>query len=88
MFTCLTELNIEFVEQMPSRSGFVIDFAIFVDDERKCKIALEVDGEQWHQNKRKDNFKNYMLKKEGWIVIRFGEMFNTNDVKDKLQPYI
>ena len=67
----LEELDIEYVSQYPTHSGFIIDFAI-VDK----KIAIEVDGKKWHSSKgarKHDRFKDYQLKREGWRVIRIKE---------------
>ena len=82
MFGYLTQMGIEFTEQYPTRSGFLLDFAIL-----DKKIAIETDGNPWHtsrQQKTRDRFRDYMLKREGWIVIRFGEIFTLDDVKKKL----
>lgn len=57
--------------QFPTRSGFVIDFAILDQ-----KIAIEVDGTHWHSSKearKRDRFKDYQLRREGWKVIRIKE---------------
>ena len=75
----LNELGIEFTPQYPTRTGFVLDFAIFTDE---AKIDLEVDGRRWHSSKRarkKDNFRNYMLRREGWEIYRIREKFFDED---------
>lgn len=67
----LEELDIEYVSQYPTRSGFVIDFAILDQ-----KIAIEVDGTNWHSSKeakKRDRFKDYQLGREGWLVVRLNE---------------
>ena len=67
----LNEKEIEYIFQYSTRTGFVIDFAI-----PNKKIAVGVDGEKWHNTKRAkkhDNFKDYMLKREGWNIIRIRE---------------
>ena len=64
----LEELDIEYVSQYPTHSGFVIDFVVLDQ-----KIAIEVDGARWHSSKagkKRDMFKNYQLGREGWLVIR------------------
>jgi len=86
MFTILSELNISFVEQHPTKEGFVVDFAIFKNN-RQTKIAIEVDGLIWHsstKSKRHDRFKDYKLKQSGWIVIRFDENFTKDEVIKKI----
>lgn len=67
----LDEKEIDYIFQFPTRTGFVIDFAIPGE-----KIAIEVDGERWHSSKeakKKDRFKDYQLKREDWKVIRIKE---------------
>ena len=67
----LDSKDIDYVFQYPTRTGFVIDFAILDQ-----KIAIEVDGTHWHSSKKakkRDRFKDYMLKREGWKVIRIKE---------------
>lgn len=80
----LDSLNIEYISQYPTRTGFVIDFAIINNG---YKIAIETDGEHWHttkKQKKKDRFKDYMLKREGWKVIRIKEL-NFNDDMESLK---
>ena len=67
----LEKNGVDYVFQYPTRSGFVIDFVI-VDQ----RIAIEVDGSHWHTSKKakkRDRFKDYQLKREGWRVIRIKE---------------
>jgi very-short-patch-repair endonuclease len=67
----LEKENKEYVFQLPTRTGFVIDFALL-----KQRIAIEVDGTNWHSSKeakKRDRFKDYQLKREGWKVIRVKE---------------
>ena len=67
----LKELDIEYVAQYPTHSGFVIDFVI-----PDKKIAIEVDGFKWHSSEKamkRDRFKDYQLKREGWEVLRIKE---------------
>lgn len=67
----LNELSVKYSSQYSVRSGFIIDFAV-IDK----KIAIEVDGEKWHSSKeamKHDRFKDYMLKRKGWKVIRLKE---------------
>lgn len=80
----LNSFHIKFTSQYSTRTGFVIDFAIFNNGQ---KIAIEVDGEHWHttkKQKQKDRFKDYMLKREGWKVIRIKEL-NFNEDMEKLK---
>ena len=50
---------------------FVINFAIL-----EKRVVIEVDGKRWYSSKeakQRDRFKDYMLKREGWKVIRIKE---------------
>jgi len=64
----LDELGVNYIDQYSTRLGFIIDFAI-----PDKKIAIEVDGKYWHKNKKKDRFRDWMLKRDGWRVIRIKE---------------
>ena len=59
----------DFATEYPLRNSFIIDVAF-----PEQKIAVELDGEPWHTKpkaRKRDNFKNYILKKNGWRVMRF-----------------
>ena len=63
----LDRAGIKYIPQYPTRTGFVIDFAI---PERH--IAIEADG-PFHDNPdaaKRDAFRTHRLKQEGWRVIR------------------
>ena len=69
----LNKIGIEYIPQYPTRTGFVIDFAVI---EKDRKIAIELDGTKWHSSKKaqqRDRFKDYQLKREGWKVVRIKE---------------
>jgi len=71
--------GIDFSSQYPIRRSFILDFA-FPEE----KIAIECDGEAWHSDpkaKKRDGFKNYILKKEGWTVLRFWGSQIEQDIK-------
>ena len=80
----LERRNIVFVQEMSLRSGFIADFSI-----PEKKLIVEVDGLRWHKpNNRKDRFRDYVLKRAGWNVIRFTEKEVYDDVKvcvDKIE---
>lgn len=87
MSKILSSLKIDFQEQVSTRSGFVIDFTIYLDNARTNKIAIETDGTNWHSSskaKQRDRFRDMILRKEGWTVIRFGEEFTADEVLTKL----
>lgn len=67
----LEKEGVDYIFQFPTRTGFVIDFALL-----EQKLAIEVDGKKWHGSKeamKRDRFKNYQLKREGWKVVRIKE---------------
>jgi len=67
----LDSKGIKYIPQYPLRQGFIADFAL-----PDRKIIIEVDGERWHGEKkkiRKDKFRDYMLKRDGWTIIRIKE---------------
>ena len=83
----LDDLGLKYASQLSVRSGFVIDFAIFCPGNRR--IALEVDGEFWHSSdraKKRDRFKDYQLKREGWEILRIqeDEIDDLSMLKEKL----
>ncbi|MCD6402802.1 MAG: DUF559 domain-containing protein [Candidatus Aenigmarchaeota archaeon] len=82
----LDSLGVRYIAQYPTRTGFIIDFAIITGDN---KIAIEVDGEKWHSTKRqkkRDRFKDYQLKREGWKIIRIKEKdISSEYIKEKLE---
>ena len=63
----LDAAGIAYVPQYPTRTGFVLDFAL-VDQ----KIAIEVDGPTHDTPKARsrDAFRTLRLKQEGWRVVR------------------
>lgn len=70
----LEKRKIPFIQFYPHRLGFEMDFAL-IDK----KICIECDGEIWH-NKKKDNFRDYMLKRSGWRTIRLKELEIKNNI--------
>ena len=64
----LKSRNIPFLEQHPTRSGFVLDFVIAPN------VVLEADGpcHDGSKNRRRDRFRDRILKNEGWKVYRLG----------------
>jgi len=69
----LNKMGIDYIPQYPTRTGFVIDFAVVSEDR---KIAIELDGTKWHSSKKvqqRDRFKDHQLRREGWKVIRIKE---------------
>ncbi len=62
----LKSKGIEFIEQYPTTSGFVLDFVI------SPNIVLEADGpcHDASKAKKRDWFRTKCLKLEGWKVYR------------------
>lgn len=77
--------NEGFVEQFPTRSGFVLDFAL-----KNAKLVLETDGALFHNSskqRKRDRFRDRQLKIEGWEVIRFPEYFDKENVEKVLMEH-
>ena len=75
----LIDLKVEFIPQYPTRTGYLLDFAVFLNEKR---IDLEIDGHRWHTDKKarkRDNFRNYLLKRDGWETFRVREKFFNED---------
>lgn len=71
-------LGIDFATQYPLRHSFVLDFAF-----PGQKVAIEVDGRRWHsslQARKRDGFKNKILRQQGWRLFRFWDHEIMNDV--------
>lgn len=63
--------GVNHIPQYPLRQGYIADFALL-----DKKIIIEVDGKKWHSGKKKqkkDRFRDYMLKRDGWKTIRLPE---------------
>lgn len=69
-------LGLPFYPQFPIKRYFV-DFA----DPLK-KIALEVDGKKYHQDKSKDKKREQEIKNIGWRVIRFPGKITFKEYQD------
>lgn len=65
----LKRLHVEYHSQHPTRTGFVLDFAVIDSDRR---VAIEVDGPMHDTSKShsRDAFRTLLLKREGWRVVR------------------
>ncbi|MFM8442937.1 MAG: endonuclease domain-containing protein [Methylococcus sp.] len=63
--------------------NYFLDFAVYC---MQGKLDLETDGDAWHSNKeraKQDNFRDNLLKTEGWRVLRF----NTHQIKEDMSNY-
>jgi len=67
MAQLLDRLGIEYIFQYPILR-YDVDFAI-----PTLKIAIECDGEYWHQDKQKDLIRQKRIEAEGWFVLRYTE---------------
>ena len=65
----LRKLGLRYAAQFPTRTGFVIDFAVWHDGR---KIALEIDGpcHDTPRARKRDAFRTLKLKRGGWEVVR------------------
>jgi very-short-patch-repair endonuclease len=86
----LTELGfvnrVDFYEQYPS-GRYILDFAFVISRNPFKGVDLEVDGAKWHnspEQRRRDGFRTHTLKQKGWTVLRFGETFTIEQVKEAL----
>lgn len=71
--------GIDFSTQYPLRHSFVLDFAF-----PECKVAVEVNGFPWHSTpeaRKRDGFKNKILKRLGWRLFRFSDVQIRDDVE-------
>jgi len=72
----LVRRGIEFEFQFPTRSGFIIDFAF-----PGKRLAVECDGAAWHvPGNRRDRFRDFILRRGGWTILRFTEQEILSDV--------
>jgi very-short-patch-repair endonuclease len=73
-------------EQVPTKSGFVLDFRIYF---RGKEVVIETDGAMFHSSssrKKRDRFRDHLLRKGGaYTVLRFGENFTYDEVKQRLE---
>lgn len=81
MSELLDKMGIQYVYQYPILN-YNVDFAI-----PGLKIAIECDGEYWHQDKAKDDIRDRRIEKEGWSVLHYtGTKINQclNDIEYEL----
>lgn len=79
----LDTLGIKYIIQYPTRTGFILDFAIL-----DKMIDLEVD-DVYHDNpktQKRDRFRTYLLKGEGWKTVRIHHTkINKDNIADVLK---
>jgi len=80
MKAILDDFEVNYITQM-SVKQFFVDFGL-----PEYKIAIEVDGLYWHQDKEKDLRRQREIEAEGWFVLRFdeNEMKYEGDVSDEV----
>lgn len=68
MLNALQSRGVKFRTQVPTRSGFVLDFLVGEN------IVIEVDGpcHDGSKNKRRDRARDRILQKNGYTVHRLG----------------
>ena len=80
----LEKINLDFIPQYPVKKGldkwgrqryYFLDFAL-----PKYKIAIECDGNHWHNNKERENERQSFIEKNGWQILRFGEDLIRNNL--------
>lgn len=71
------------------RFSYIIDIAF-----PKEKIAVEADGYRWHskpKDRKRDGHKNYILKNDGWKILRFSDHQIIEDVTrcvDQIESFL
>lgn len=80
----LERLAIPF-EQERQCGRYSIDFALL-----PLGVALEVDGDYWHQDTKRDARKDAALRRHGWAVVRIAEadVLSSSDLPKKLMRLI
>lgn len=75
----LDSLGLKYEYQFSVRSGFILDFAF-----PEKMIAFEVDGFYHQFRKKKDRFRDHILKRGGWRIVRVeaSELDSPNKVRD------
>lgn len=71
MKNILDSLNIQYIEQFKIihpklNNSYFIDFII-----PQNRIAIECDGEAWHQDEIKDKYRQSIIEYYGWKILRF-----------------
>jgi len=64
--------GLDFSAQYPLSFSFIIDLAF-----PKHKVAIEADGQLWHQkpeHRKRDFYKDMVLERSGWRVLRFSDI--------------
>ncbi len=72
----LAQLRLRYIAQFPTRTGFLIDFAL-----PDVGVALEVDG-PWHDTpeaRKRDHFRDIQLRREGWRPVHIHHTSITAD---------
>ena len=86
MFDLLKSRGIDFVEQYPTTSGFVLDFVI------SPNIVIEADGpcHDSSKAKKRDWFRTKCLILEGWKVYRlkYQEINDSHRLNERLDEII
>jgi len=78
----LKSRNIQFLEQVPTRSGFVLDFLVGEH------LVIEVDGpcHDSSKSRKRDRFRDRILRNEGYKVYRmnYSTINNTQNFNSTL----
>ncbi|NIN01494.1 MAG: DUF559 domain-containing protein [candidate division Zixibacteria bacterium] len=72
----LERRRLEFEQFYPVRSGFILDF-VFPEQ----RLGIECDGGRWHKpGNPRDRFRDWILNRGGWKILRFTEAEITKDI--------
>jgi len=84
MKVILDKLGVQYEYQLPVRSGFVLDFAF-----RDKMKAIEVDGYYHQFSGPSDEFRDSILKRAGWTILRIKtEELDTPSIIGRIQAWL
>ncbi len=84
MRSILDSLGIKYEYQLPVRTGFVLDFAF-----RDSMKAIEVDGPHHKLMRARDAFRDYLLKRFGWDLLRIPiEDLDDPDIHSRIVAFL
>jgi len=80
----LDSLGIQYEYQLPLRSGFVLDFAF-----REQKKAIEVDGYYHQFTQDYDEFRDRVLERAGWKILRINaDEIETSETRTLIERFL
>ena len=85
MKAILDSLGLSYEYEFPVRSGFILDFAFL--DKRK---GIEVDGYYHQFNRERDRFRDMILRRGGWGILRIeaDDLSDPDNVKGRIRAFL